>query len=171
MTLRCSHAPEIAEALKTGRWPQGCDPELRTHTDGCRSCSDLVLVTQTFQQARSESVLVPHLDSPSLLWWRAQLRRRNAAVRRVSQPITVAQTFAVAVNLLVAAGFVAVQSRRGIDWRGVWSGLARSRAFHLDALWSFASMKLDWTFMLLIPSLGVLALLSGVAVYLASDRH
>ncbi|HET6175344.1 MAG TPA: hypothetical protein VFE61_00325 [Candidatus Sulfotelmatobacter sp.] len=170
MTRLCSYGKEIAGALKDGRWPQGCDSELRSHVDACRSCSDLVLVTQTFQDARNEAVQMEHVDSPGLLWWRAQLRRRNAAVERVSKPITVAQRFAALVFLLVAAGFVASQFGHS-SWVPGLPGLSRSHAFHLETLWSLASVKVDWSLVLLIPTLGALAVLSGVVLYLASDRH
>jgi len=170
MTIRCAQATEISEALKDGRWPQGCDPELRTHVDACRSCRDLVLVTQIFQEARNKSGPTERFDSPGLLWWRAQLRRRNAAVERVSKPITVAQRFAVLVNLLVVAGFVASQFGSS-NWLPKWAGLSRSRAFHLETFRSLAAVNLDWSLVLVIPTLGALALLSGVVLYLASDRH
>jgi hypothetical protein len=56
MTFRtCSFEKELTQALKDGHWPQGCGPELRAHVDGCSNCGDLVLVTETFQRARSES--------------------------------------------------------------------------------------------------------------------
>jgi hypothetical protein len=91
MTFRpCSYERELTQALKDGHWPQGCGAELRAHVDVCGNCSDLVLVTQTFQRARCESERVAACGSPSLLWWRAQLRHRNAAAERVSRPITIA---------------------------------------------------------------------------------
>ena len=167
----CSREQEITGALKDGRWPQGCDAELRAHVDACRGCSDLVLVTQTFQKARHTSSEAAHLDSPDLVWWRIQLRRRNAAVKSVAKPLAVAQTFAVLVNVLVIAGFAAWQVRHGLGWASLWASLQRSNNFHWDSLWSFASMKLDWLFLLLFPSLGALALLSGVVLYLASDKQ
>jgi len=170
MTGRCGHAREVAETLKQGRWPEGCGPELRAHVDGCRSCGDLVLVTQTFQHARHEAVGMEHVGSPELLWWRAQLRRRNAAVERVSKPITVAQRFAVLVFLLVAVAFIASQFGHS-SWVPGLSGLSRPHAFHLETLWSLASVKVDWSLALLIPTLGALGVLSGVVLYLASDRH
>lgn len=56
MTFRtCSFEKELAQALKDGHWPEGCGPELRAHVHTCGNCSDLVLVTQTFRQARGES--------------------------------------------------------------------------------------------------------------------
>jgi hypothetical protein len=169
MMSPCPHANETAEALKSGRWPQGCDDELRRHAEACHRCGDLVLVTQAFQQSRGEAFPVARLESPSLLWWRAQLRRRNAAVEQVGRPITFAQTFALLV-LLAAAASVALQWRHGVQWALMWSSFWTSHAFHMNALWS-SSVKLDWTYILLIPCLGALALLSGVVLYLVSEER
>jgi hypothetical protein len=163
----CGYEKEVTQALKDGHWPQGCGPELRTHVDACGNCSDLVLVTQTFLGARSESEQCAPCGSPSLLWWRAQLRRRNAAAERVSRPITIAQVFAWLVTVLVGVVFVASQYRRGLHWASWWSELMPLRTFHLL---SIGSGQVDWNLLLLISSFGVLALLSALVVYLASQK-
>jgi hypothetical protein len=165
MTLRtCSSEREILQALKAGHWPDGCAPELRAHVESCASCRDLVLVTQSFQIARSESVQQAPAGSPGLIWWRAQLRHRYAAARQVSRPISIAQTFALVVTLLVAATFVATQYNHGVHWASWWSGLAPTRLLHLV---SSSSVKPDWNLLFLLPGLGVLALFGGVVLYLA----
>ncbi len=168
MTLRtCSYENELTQALKNGHWPEGCGPELRAHVDACGSCGDLVLVTRTFQRARSESEHVALCGSSSLLWWRAQLRRRNAATERVSRPITIAQTFALFVNVFVGIVFVASQYRHGLHWASWWSALAPLRALHSLPI---GSGQIDWNLLLLVSGFGVLALLSLVVVYLASEK-
>jgi hypothetical protein len=163
----CSYERELAQALKDGHWPDGCVPELRAHVEACANCSDLVLLTQTFQNARNESAREVLADSPSLLWWRAQLRRRNTAVQRVSRPITIAQTFALAVNLLVAVVLVASQYRRGLHWALWWQGITPARLLHLM---SSTSATTDWNLLLLIPALGGLVLLSGLVLYVVSEK-
>jgi hypothetical protein len=163
----CSYEKEVTQALKNGHWPQGCGPELRAHVEACDDCNDLVLVTQTFLCARSESEHSAPGFSPSLLWWRAQLRRRNAATERVSRPITIAQTFALFVNVFVGIVFVASQYRHGLHWASWWSELMHPRALHLLPI---PSGQLDWNLLLLISGFGVLALLSALVVYLASEK-
>jgi hypothetical protein len=163
----CGYENELAQALKHGHWPQGCGPELRAHVDACGNCSDLVLVTRTFQQARSESEQAAACGPPSLLWWRAQLRRRNAAAERVSRPIKIAELFALFVYVFVGVLLVATQYRHGLRWASWWSELAPSRAVHLLPA---ASGQADWNLLLLISGFGVLALLSGLVVYLASEK-
>jgi hypothetical protein len=169
MTFRtCSYEKELAQALKDGHWPQGCLPELRAHVETCGTCSDLVLVSQTFQHARSESERALPVDSsPSLLWWRAQLRRRDAATERVSRPITIAQTFAWFVTVLVGVVFVVSQYRHGLRWASWWSELLPPRATHFIPA---GSAPVDWNLPLLISGCALLALLSGLVVYLASEK-
>jgi hypothetical protein len=166
MTFRtCSWEPEVSQVLKAGHWPEGCARELRDHVATCASCGDLVLVTQTFQQARSESEREAPSGSPGLLWWRAQLRRRNAAAERVSRPITIAESLTLVVYLLVAVIFVASQYRHGLRWALWLPELAPSRFLHA---WAIESA--NWNLPLLILGCGVLGLLSGVVVYLASEK-
>ena len=99
---------------------------------------------------------------------RAQLRRRNAAAERISQPLTIAQIFAWLVSLLVAAAFLASQYRHGLRWASWWSEVADSRTFHS---WLLASVGLERNILLLVAALGTLAVLSGVALYLAAERE
>ena len=165
MTLRtCSYETELAQALKAGHWPDGCTPDLRTHVALCRNCGELVLVTEAFQRARSESRTVP-ADLAGVLWWRAQLRRRNAANQRASRPISIAQSFALFVNAAVAIVFVAWQYHHGLRWASWWSERELAPVLGRFAIGS----RLDGN-ALLICSLGMLALLSGLVAYLVSEK-
>jgi hypothetical protein len=168
MTFRsCSYENELAQTLKDGHWPQGCGPELRAHVNACRNCSDLVLVTQTFQHARSDSEQANLSGSPSLLWWRAQLRKRNAATERVGRPVTIAELFALCVYVVVGVVLVASQYRHGLRWASWWSEFSPSRAFHFMPA-GFG--QIDWNLLLLFSGFGVMALLSALVVYLASEK-
>ncbi|HEY1677023.1 MAG TPA: hypothetical protein VGG04_04905 [Candidatus Sulfotelmatobacter sp.] len=169
MTFRsCAYEKEVGQALKDGHWPEGCAPELRVHVGACASCSDFVLVTRSFQHAKRESLQESPAGSPGLLWWRAQLRRRNAAAERVSRPITIAGTFAWIMVLLMAVVFAVSQYNHGLHWAVWWAGLEPARFF---LFLSGDSARQDTNLLLLIiPGLGVLALLSGLAAYLASEK-
>jgi hypothetical protein len=155
------------EALKAGHWPEGCAPELRAHVESCATCSDFVLLTQAFQSAKSESVQEAPTGSPGLLWWRAQLRRRNAVTERVSRPITIAQTFAWIVTSVVGVILIASQYGDRVRWASWWAGLEPAKLLHFL---SGSLVKPDGNLLLIIPGLGVLALLSGIVVYLASEK-
>lgn len=168
MFRSCPCENELARAMKDGHWPDGCGPELRSHVDTCSRCSELALVAQTFQRARHETESATLPGSPSLLWWRAQLRRRNAATERVSWPLEIAERFALLLYLFVGVIFVASQYRHGLHWASWWSELVvPSRAPHSLPV---ASALVDWNPLLLISGFGVLVLLGGLVVYLASEK-
>lgn len=162
----CAWETEVTQALRSGHWPNACGPELRIHVETCPRCSDLVLVTETIQRARRASQLAEIPTSPSLLWWRAQLRRRNHATEQISQPISFAHTFAWLACGLLAIVFVVSQYRDGLRWGEWWSQI---NAPHGLSLWSFAGGLLQWKLYLLIPLVGVLLLLSGIVLYLARE--
>jgi hypothetical protein len=67
----------------------------------------------------------------------------------------------------VGVVLVATQYRHGLRWASWWSELAPSRAFHFLPA---GSGQVDWNLLLLISGFGVLALLSGIVVYLASEK-
>lgn len=166
--LTCAREKEVEELVNRGQWPQACAEELRAHVEGCRACSDLALVAQAFQAAHASAIATPTLPSAGALWWRAQLRRRNAAIERIGRPILGAQIFAFAMVLLVAAGALAGQMRRGFDLRAWIEALPR--ALHLEALWPTSLSAFDGSFWYLVPVLATLALVGGVVVYFASEK-
>jgi len=117
MMLRsCPREAEVKALVVRGQWPQACAPELRAHVGSCRACSEVAVVTDAFQRARNQTLPAARPGSPGLLWWRAQLRRRNAAIERISRPIFGAQVFGLAVNLVLAAAVAAWQARHGLAW-------------------------------------------------------
>jgi hypothetical protein len=172
MTLTpCTREKEVTDMVARGHWPQACNPELRAHIGACRSCADLVLVSRAFQSARANAASAANLGSPGALWWRAQLRRRNAAVDRVGKPIMGAQIFALAVNLLLVVGLLVSQARHGFNWLTWLEQQPQSQPIHFEVLWPSALFTSGWSFTLLIPVLATLALVGGVAVYLVSERQ
>jgi hypothetical protein len=170
MLSPCKRELEVAELLAQGGWPNACAPELRAHVSTCRRCDELILVTLAFKKDRLEAIGVPTVASPGALWWRAQLRRRNEAVERVGKPILGAQIFALTTYVLIAIAFLAFQARNGIGWLTWLEEFPQVHALHLEALWPSAFLSSGWTLLLLIPLLATAALLSGVALYLASEK-
>ncbi len=80
----CPHETEIQAIVRSGHWPEACDPELRNHVETCRTCGEQLLVLHAFHSSRAHAMQAarghyPNLLHPNLLWWRAQLRRRNDA--------------------------------------------------------------------------------------------
>jgi hypothetical protein len=171
----CPREKEVKELLELGQWPSACAPELHVHVEGCRSCGELVLVTTAFQKARAEAVGAAKLGSPGVLWWRAQLRRRNAAVERIGRPILGAQIFALGINLMLVVAIVTWQARHGLAWLTRLEQLPQTAAMHLDSLWPSMIPASGWSSLLnpmvMILAAATLALLGGVVVYLASEKQ
>ncbi len=161
MILRaCTRQTEVQQLLEQGHWPHACPAELRAHLSGCRWCAELVLLMQAFQQSRAAAAAQVKLPAAGAIWWRAQLRRRNAAVERVGKPILGAYVFALSITVLVAAVFAISQARHGLRW------LQASESFNPSA-WLSAGGNL----MVLIPVFAVMALVGAVVVYIAAERH
>jgi hypothetical protein len=173
MTLRpCAREAEVKAMLHNGHWPHACPAELREHAAVCTACANQVLITQAFREARTLAANSAQLPPPGVLWWRAQLRRRNAAVERIGKPIFGAQIFAFAIALVIAAGVVLSQARHGLHWL---AELPQSPTFNLASLWPAMNadtlnwLKVDLPY--LIPAVVLLALLSGVVLYLATEKQ
>ena len=159
----CSEEHELTAALRDGRWPAACDLALRQHVKQCGACSDLVLVATTLKQAHDQEIENAPTISSGLLWWRAQLRRRNAALEQVSRPVGVAAKFALALSLMTAFGLVMWQRAPLWDWLAGFQDLARPNVAQIDLIGQGAAA---FPAILLVVSLGTLALFGGVVIYL-----
>jgi hypothetical protein len=171
MPKSCPREKEIRELIEGGQWLLAASPELRAHVGECRACGDLALVAEAFQNARIESMAAAKLASPGVLLWRAQLRRRNAAVERLTRPLLGAQIFALAVTLLAGLGFVGFEGRHGLAWLTWLEQLPQGVRPHWDNLFSASLAGSGWTWVVLFTALATLVLLGGVAVYKATDRQ
>lgn len=164
--LSCAREQEVSKILRQGFWPDACPPELRAHVEACRACSDLVVVTEAFQKARSDGAQPERLDSAGALWWRAQLRRRNAAIEIVARPIFGAQIFALVVSVVVGVAFLVWQ---GSTLKGWITDLPRS--LHLDALMPSALSQSGGAIWIILPVLATVVALGGVVVYLSAEKQ
>ena len=161
----CAREKELTAVLEQGYWPHACPTDLQEHVAACSSCRALVAVTQAFRRERAQAMGQPRLESPGVLWWRAQLRRRNAALERLSRPLLGAQIFAVVLALAAAGAFLAVQVRQGASWL---SDLPRT--LHFAALLPAAWQSFPGAGLALVVFMVFAALVGGVALYVASDR-
>ena len=165
----CSREPELSQLLSRGQWPEACSEELRAHVAGCRLCGELLAVRQALGRERSRATSEALVESPGVLWWRAQLRRRNAAIERIGRPILGAQIFALAVCLAAAIVYVVAQARRGFDWLAWLGGLPR--AVHLGALFPESMAKTPWETWLAVSLAAMVAVMGGIIVYLGSEKQ
>ncbi|WP_162601348.1 hypothetical protein [Occallatibacter savannae] len=161
----CPRERELSTLLHSGHWPRACPDDLHTHVASCRNCSDLVLVTGALQAARRHTVELPRLEPAGAIWWRAQLRRRNAAIEKVGRPILGAQIFAVAMALVVVAAIAISQFGNWSVWFSDLPG-----TFHLTALIP-SSMSENSTLWIIVPVITTIALLSGILAYFASEKQ
>jgi hypothetical protein len=168
--LVCPHEKEIAALLNSGQWPHAAPAELRAHAAACRSCTEVALVTSAFRAARTTAAAAAPLVSPGVLWWRAQLRRRNAAIERVTRPILGAQIFAFAVCIAVAVGFAASHFAQGIGWISEITQLVHPPSIDMAKFWPSSLAGSGSPLFIIVSVLATLTLLGGVAVYLASSE-
>lgn len=157
MKFTCNHLDELRQALHSGHWPAASSPELRTHVAGCARCTQEVLLTSAFRQARSESIATSRPVPASIVWWRAMARRREAALTRAARPVLAAQAFALVV-LLATVALIAAR-----HWHTVLDHA-------LAAPSSIGSIVDLWGLAPLIVAAVLLSTLGAVAVYLTTDR-
>ena len=170
MLGHCTREKDVMALLRSGGWPAACEPELRDHVQGCSLCAQTVLLKSAFAATLAHARDEARLQAPGVLWWRAQLRRRDAAVRRVNRPIAGAQWFALLVNLLAALALIASQWRH-LDRLTAWfSEVTDAPVFHPAALWSMMAQQPSWNLLVLIPFVVAFVVLGGITVYLATDR-
>jgi hypothetical protein len=162
----CTREREVTDLLHQGYWPDACSAELRTHVESCRICSDLVLVTGTVHEERRLTLPLARLEAPGALWWRAQLRRRNEAIEKMARPIFGAQMFALVMALVVAVVVLVWQAG---NWSAWISDLPH--ALHMDALLPTSLADSGGMLWIIMPVLAMIALLSGVVVYLVSEKQ
>lgn len=158
----CPHFEEVREALRQGHWPEACAPELRAHARECRRCAEEILLSQHFQAARTEAAKAAPAGAASLLWWRAQVRRRNAALERAGRPVVAAQLFALLIALVAVGGMVAAHFQ---------SLMAHILFAPAQQVQSLTTLFGDWGAIPLAVALGVIAMLGGVVVYLTAQRQ
>jgi hypothetical protein len=86
--LDCRHEHEVAAAVLSGRWPYGCDEELRAHVAACDVCSGVTTVAELLREDQSNHLADVRVPAAGQVWWRAAVRARVEAVHTASRPIT-----------------------------------------------------------------------------------
>jgi hypothetical protein len=117
--LDCHHEDEVAAAVLSGRWPYGCDEELRAHVSECDVCSGVTTVAELLREDQSTHLADVRVPAAGQVWWRAAVRARIEAVHTASRPITWMQGLAgAAVAGLAIALF-------GVAWPLVRASASR----------------------------------------------
>jgi predicted anti-sigma-YlaC factor YlaD len=104
--MNCEREPEVLQAIMDGRWPDGCDAELRAHASGCALCGELIAVAGALRADYRDAMAEASVPPSSLVWRRAQRRSREEAVRDVTRVITALQAGAIATAVVVGAALI-----------------------------------------------------------------
>ena len=157
-TIECNREQELIDVVQSGRWPARCPEELRAHIAQCSICADTTEVALALHEDREDAWPEARVPSAGLVWWRAELRARQEAMRTVSRPMN----FIQAVSGVCAAGAGIALLIRAWPWM--------KGAFALPDLSSLSAFSLDpWA----LPLAFAVALLivAPLATYLAlSDK-
>ena len=156
----CSKQRRVNAALREGRWPQACDSALVTHVAQCPACSDVVLVAQTLQRARSDAMQSARPISSEIIWWRRELQQRTGAIERATRPIAV-------VERVVLIALPIAMLALGI-WQ--WDQLTAWLSPSWDSFSTLASGAALWLPLLLVASLGTFALVWGLVVFMVAGK-
>lgn len=156
MNRTCLQLDELRRALHNGHWPVASSPELRAHVDTCQQCSHEVLLTTTLQDARAHAIAAARPISPTLIWWKAQARRRQAAMERAARPLIAAQIFALLMVLATGGTLVARH------WQTIVATAAPVSGSDIVSGFGTAS---------LVACAVLFAALAGVVLYLVADHR
>jgi hypothetical protein len=166
----CIREKEITALVERGGWPDAAAEELRGHAAACKGCGQALTLLLAFRRERAQAVGAARLEAPGVLWWRAQLRRRNAALEKIGRPLLGAQIFAVAVSLIAALAVLAFEADKGPGWRSWLEEMPRAvslSSLHLEALLP-ATLPAGalWATVVVL-----LALVTGVIAWVAAEKH
>jgi hypothetical protein len=82
--IQCEREDEVWEACRSDLWTSA----LREHASYCTACAEVVIVAEFLLHEAEIAGSDAHLPTSSLIWWRAQLVAKNAALTRATRPIT-----------------------------------------------------------------------------------
>jgi hypothetical protein len=158
--------------LLQGHWPHACDPELSKHIHDCPRCGQQVLLATAFQSDRARAIQAAPIQHPGLVWWRAQLRRREQAFRHVGRSTSTAHLFALVITIAAAVTLLFRQIQTGSGWPSwLTEPYGALQSGTISVLSSAKDgVATDPNLLMLATGVGLLLLLGAVVVYFASDR-
>jgi hypothetical protein len=106
LEFECPRESDVLDALASSRWPHRVDAELSNHVASCAICRDVITVAAAMQADHDDAWREANVPSSGQMWWRAEMRARQDAIRHAARPVTVAQGVA-AVFALALAGVAA----------------------------------------------------------------
>jgi hypothetical protein len=151
--IECPRESDVLDAIDSRRWPHRVDRELVEHVASCEICSDVLTVAAAMREDHGATWREADIPSSGQVWWRAEMRARQQAMRDASRPITIAYGVAAVAALVLALA---------VSWFA-WPTVHEFAA-------SFASAQTTaFTSPLTLPllvALGALLVIAPVALYL-----
>lgn len=163
----CSRESELQDAVKIGHWPIGCDSALREHVEHCESCGETVLLAQLLREDRAGAVQQVPFASAGLLWWRAQILQRQAAIRRASRPLHFAIAVSLITSVLVVVGVLLNLRSQIASW--LLTAVALPVSAQTNSVSSLTISPMPQ--LLGLCALAALAGIGGIVVYAAFQRE
>jgi hypothetical protein len=156
--VECARESDVLDALASARWPNRVERDLADHVASCAICQDVVTVATAIQADHDEAWREANVPSSGQMWWRAEMRARQDAIREASRPVAVAQGVAALFALVVAAvaGWFAWPSVRSL-----FSALLPTADGSTVASAAFASPAL----LPLAIAMGALLIVAPLAIY------
>lgn len=168
----CEQEAAVLEAVESGRWPQACDPELRSHVSRCSICADVLFVAQTLQQENHWAQAEVALPAAGLVWWKAQMRARREAAERAAEPIAIIEKAAGIFGIISLVALAIWRWDLVADWLAWLADLPHSAAFRPDGLWNSGIFTATQNFgFLIILSAATCLLLASVVLYFALSKE
>ena len=88
MTLHeCPRESDVLDAVASARWPDRVSPALVAHVASCDVCADVAVVAQALRDDQDRAWQEASVPSSGQVWWRAEMRAKQEAIRAASRPI------------------------------------------------------------------------------------
>jgi hypothetical protein len=157
-TFECAREADTIDAVTAGRF----DPELRDHVAVCSVCADLATVISAVQSEHAGAWEEARVPPSGLVWWRMELRARHEAARAAARPITIAQAFAAACGLALAAALLAA----ALPWFGLGNLPAAVLAYvKSGAVANVSAFAVQWAVPLVL-AIAAWIIVAPLALYL-----
>lgn len=159
----CLFENDLENILRSGAGLTAAPAELQAHVASCPACSERLRLAEGFRALRRETMASAPAFSPGLLWWRAQLRRRNEALARMERPLLAAQILSLAALLAACCGAF---SLGWLSLRGMLSAWKTNLFPAFGSVW-------HWSLIAVVPVLVLLvaALFLDHVLESASEKH
>jgi len=150
--IECPRESDVLDALASKRWPHRVDRELVDHVASCQICTDVLVVAFAMREDHDATWQEASVPSSGQVWWRAEMRARQEAIREASRPLTFVYVVAASVALAVmaVAGWLA--------WPAVHEFVSSIASTKVSELASPVTLPL-------LVALGALLVVAPVALY------